>query len=134
MRRKLLAICAPVALTTIALTAALPASAGNEVRIYSGAHGGSFPVKPEKLKYSVAETGAGIAVVYKNIEWADWGARPATGHGKIRGCPTTGSCFTSDVVLKARRQRSRGAIRYYTRLVATFGQQRFGIRLPLPSR
>jgi hypothetical protein len=126
----------PVILAAVCLAGPLlgqaDARAIPEPVIYSGAGGGSFPYEPAKLKYSKAETDAGISVVLKRIEWSDWGARSATGHGTIRGCPAGGACFKSDVVLKARKLKSVDSVGYYTKLSLTFGQQRFGFALPLP--
>ncbi len=100
--------------------------------MYSGAKGGAFVYEPAKLRYSKADTDAGIAVVIKHIEWSDWGAKAATGNGTLRGCPAGGACFKSDVVLKARKLESLDTIGYYTKLGLTFGQQRFGFPLPTP--
>ncbi len=131
MRRSLLTILALLCLGG-PLLAQSHARGIPEPIMYSGADGGSFPYEPAKLKYSKRETGAGIAVVIKGIEWSDWGAKAATGNGTLRGCPAGGACFESDVVLKARRLESRDTIGYYRKLSLTFGQQRFGFPLPTP--
>jgi hypothetical protein len=132
MRRSALTILAALFLSLVPLHAQSHARGIPEPVIYTGAGGGDFPYKPAKLKYSKAETRAGIAVVLKGIDWSEWGGRAATGRGTIHGCPAGGDCFTSDVVLKARKLVSLDTIGYYTRLGLTFGQQRFGFRLPIP--
>ena len=56
--------------------------------IYTGAHGGDFLSKPDKLKYSANETGTTQSAKLKDLQWKHWGDGKATS-------PTTAT-FCSD--------------------------------------
>jgi predicted secreted Zn-dependent protease len=123
--RRLLALGSVLALAGSATALA-------ETRIYSDTHGGSFPVEPEKVKYSKSLSGAGEPVTLKNLSWRHWGADHAEATGTIKACPTPDSCFTTDAEVTAKRRVRHGDASYYTKLVVFFGQNGIKIGLPTP--
>jgi hypothetical protein len=121
----------------IALTAALvlacTAAAAAQTVIYSGAHGGDFPSKPEKLKYSAAETDSQQSLKLKDLDWKNWGSDKATSPTTAKICSDAGGCFTtSDASVKAKKLVELDTIGYYTKLVVYFGQNAIKFTLPTP--
>ena len=112
------------------LLVAAPAALAKTV-IFTDAHGGDFVKKPEKLKYSNAETGGQGTVKAKDLHWSDWGDGKATSPATVTLCNADGNeCFTtSDASLKAKKRIELDSIGYYTKLVVLFGQN--GIKFPL---
>ncbi|MFL5870610.1 MAG: hypothetical protein ACJ75R_05980 [Solirubrobacterales bacterium] len=115
------------------LALAASATAFGATRIYSDAHGGSFPVEPEKVKYTKSQSGAGEPVTLKNLSWNHWGDEKAEATGTIKACPTPSSCFTSDADVTAKRKVRVGSSSYYTKLAVLFGQNGIKISLPTPN-
>jgi hypothetical protein len=118
---------------TLAVALCSSAAAFAETRIYSDTHGGSFPVEPEKVKYTKSQSGAGEPVTLKNLKWKHWGDAKATATGRIKACPSPDSCFTSDADVTAKRKVRSGGASYYTKLVVFFGQNGIKIGLPTPA-
>jgi hypothetical protein len=114
------------------LLAAAPAALAKTV-IYTGAHGGDFLSKPEKLKYSAKETGTTQSVTLKNLSWKQWGDSKATSPTTAKLCSDQAGCFTtSDASVKAKKLVSLDSIGYYTKLVVSFGQNQIKFSLPTP--
>src|SRR5215208_5410136 len=82
--------------------------------IYTGAHGGDFVSKPEKLKYSAEETGTTQSATLKDLDWKHWGDGKATSPTTVKLCSDQGGCFTtSDASVKAKKRVSLDSIGYY---------------------
>jgi hypothetical protein len=124
--RKILTLACLLALTGTATALA-------DVRIYSSAHHGSFPVAPEKLKYDPAEIGGQQSYVLKDLAWMDWTTSHPTATGTLKSCVEGGDCFTVDATAKAGRLVSAGGDGYYTKLRLIFGQNKVTLRLPTPA-
>ncbi len=122
-----------LALTAAVLVlAAAPAALGKTV-IYTGAHGGDFLSKPEKLKYSEKESGSTQSLKLKDLHWKHWGDGKATSPTELTACSDEAGCFTTrDASVKAKKRVSLDTIGYYTKLVVSFGQNAVKFRLPTP--
>ena len=125
--KKLAVVTAAVLLITA------PAALAKTV-IFTDAHGGDFVSKPEKLKYSDAQTGGQGTVKAKDLDWSHWGDGKATSPATVTLCDADGrDCFTtSDASLKAKKRVSLDSIGYYTKLAVTFGQNKIKFTLPTP--
>jgi hypothetical protein len=123
-----------LALVTAAVLLVAAPAAFAKTSIYSGAHHGSFPSKPEKLKYSASDTGDyGGTVKAKDLHWKHWGDAKATSPSTVTLCGQQGGCFTtSDASVKAKKRVSLDSIGYYTKLVVYFGQNAIKFSLPTP--
>ncbi|HEY8001117.1 MAG: hypothetical protein ACHQJ5_04425 [Vicinamibacteria bacterium] len=122
--RRLIVLTSVLALVTAATALA-------ETRIYSGANGGSFPVEPAKLKYSAAEAGYPQSFVFKQLDWKHWGDDKATSDAKLKSCSnSSGSCFTTNAELTAKKKQKGNTGAYYTKLKVLFGQNGVVIGLP----
>jgi hypothetical protein len=118
---------------TLALVLASTAVAAAKTVIYSGAHGGDFPSKPEKLKYSAAETDSQQSVTLRDLDWKHWGSDKATSPTTAKICSDAGGCFTtSDASVKAKKREELDTIGYYRKLVVYFGQNAIKFSLPTP--
>ena len=100
--------------------------------IYSGAHGGSFPSEPAKLKYSESETGTVQSLKLKALDWKNWGGSKATSPAELTACSDAAGCFTTDASVKAKKRVSLDTVGYYTKLVVSFGQNAIKFSLPTP--
>ena len=119
-------------LTTVVLLVAAPAALAKTF-IYTGAHGGDFLSKPEKLKYSSSESGGQGTVKAKDLDWSNWGDGKATSPATVKLCQDNADCFTtSDASVKAKKRVSLDSIGYYTKLVVYFGQNAIKFSLPSP--
>lgn len=124
--RRLLVIAAVLVLATASAALA-------KTVIYSGAHSGSFPSKPSKLKYSAGETGTQQSLKLKDLEWKDWGDSKATSPTTLKSCSDQAGCFTTtDASVKAKKPVTLDSITYYTKLVVLFGQNGIKFSLPTP--
>src|ERR1700754_1760125 len=109
--KRLLGLTLALVLTTAAVAAA-------KTVIYSGAHGGDFPSKPEKLKYSNSETASQGSVKIKDLDWKSWGSSKATSAATVKLCSDAGGCFTTfDASVKAKKREEIDTIGYYRKLV-----------------
>jgi hypothetical protein len=113
------------------LGAATSAAAGKAV-IYSGAHGGDFPSKPEKLRYSNDETGGQGTLKLTKLDWEKWGSAKAISRATVKLCPESADCFTIDGVVKAKKLEVLDSIGYYRELAVKFGQNGIKFELPTP--
>ena len=123
----------PIALVTAAvLLIAAPAALGKTFT-YTGADGGDFVSKPEKLKYSAKETVSAQSVKAENLSWRHWGKDKATSNAEVTLCSDSAGCFTTkDASVKAKKRVELDSIGYYTKLVVTFGQNQIKFSLPTP--
>ncbi len=118
---------------TAALVLATASAASARTVIYSGAHGGSFPSKPSKLKYSADESDTTQSFKLKSLVWAHWGDSKASSPAKVKACSSSAGCFTTrDASVTAKKLVELDSIGYYTKLVVTFGQNRIKFPLPTP--
>jgi hypothetical protein len=125
MKRLLVLICT--------LTLATAAVASARTVVYSGAHGGSFPSKPSKLKYSAGDTGSSQSLKLKELDWNGWGEAKAISPTKLKACSDAAGCFrTRDASVKAKQRVELDSIGYYTKLVVVFGQNKIKFPLPTP--
>ena len=121
-----------ILLTGLCLLVTAPAAIAKTV-IYSGAHHGSVPSKPSKLKYSEDETDGTNSVKAKDLDWKNWGESKATSPATVTLCSDAGGCFTtSDASVKAKKRVVLDTIGYYTKLVVYFGQNAIKFSLPTP--
>jgi hypothetical protein len=121
------------ALLTAAVLLAAASSAAAKTVIFSDAHGGSFPSKPSKLKYTNDETGSQGSVTAKNLDWTHWGDSKATATATVKICSNQGGCFTtSDASVKAKKRVVLDTIGYYRKLIVYFGQNAIQFSLPTP--
>ncbi len=119
-------------IAAVVLLVAAPAALAKTF-IYTGAHGGDFLSKPEKLKYSANETHTTQSVKVKDLRWNDWGDGKATSPATAKLCSDDAGCFTtSDASVKAKKRVSLDSIGYYTKLVVYFGQNAIKFSLPTP--
>ena len=119
-------------ITAAVLLIAAPAALAKTV-IYTGAHGGDFVSKPEKLKYSSSETHTTQSVKLKDLSWSHWGDGKATSPATAKLCSDDAGCFTTeDASVKAKKRVSLDSIGYYTKLAVTFGQNKIKFSLPTP--
>ncbi|MDX6583081.1 MAG: hypothetical protein QOI10_2265 [Solirubrobacterales bacterium] len=122
-----------LALISCCLLLATASAAIAKTVIYSGAHHGSFPSKPSKLKYSAGETGTTQSVKAKDLDWKNWGDSKATSTATVTLCSDSAGCFTtSDASVKAKKREVIDTIGYYRKLVVYFGQNAIKFSLPTP--
>jgi hypothetical protein len=120
-----------VLISTVVLLATASTALAKTV-IYSGAHGGSYPSKPAKLKYSERETGTTQSLKLKDLAWKHWGDGKPTSPATLEACSDEAGCFETDASVKAKKRVSLDTIGYYTKLVVSFGQNAIKFRLPTP--
>ena len=119
-------------ITAVVVLAAAPAAVAKTF-IYTGAGGGDFVSKPDKLKYSAKETDSSQSAKLQNLSWNHWGDGKATSNAKVTLCSDQAGCFTTkDASVKAKKHVSLDSIGYYTKLVVSFGQNQIKFSLPTP--
>ena len=101
--------------------------------IFTESHGGDFVSKPEKLKYSNADTDHQGTLKVKDLHWQNWGSGKATSPAEVKLCSNAGGCFTTeDASAKAKKRQELDSIGYYRKLVVYFGQNAIKFSLPTP--
>jgi hypothetical protein len=110
-----------------------PSAALAKTVMYTGAHGGDFVSKPDKLKYSAKETESSQSAKIQNLSWHHWGNGKATSTAKVTLCSDNAGCFTTkDASVKAKKREVLDTIGYYRKLVVYFGQNAIKFALPTP--
>jgi hypothetical protein len=118
----------------LVLVLAVAAAAAAKTVIFTDAHGGDFVSKPEKLKYSNADTGHQGTLKVKDLHWKNWGSDKATSSSAtVKLCSDAAGCFTTeDASAKAKKRQELDSIGYYRKLVVYFGQNAIKFSLPTP--